>query len=304
MRLRFYFFFIFFTLFFLFYPGNSTYLDLFAYNRNLFIQNEKQVARKKEVLPIPVLRANEYPLISAEGAYVLDLPSFTPFFAKNEHQKFLPASITKIMTALVVRDLYKSSNEIVTVSNVETEGQVMGLAEGEQMTVENLLYGMLVYSGNDAAYAFAREKGYDEFIDQMNKKAKQLNMRDSHFSNPAGLDDYANYSSPYDLALAARELLKDPLLSKIVATREITVKDVEGQYTHKLVNINRLLGEIPGLRGLKTGSTDLAGENLVSFYKTTDHSFIIVVLKSTDRFADTKNVIDWINKNVDYLSTQ
>lgn len=301
MKPRFYFFFIFFTFFFLFYPGDSYYVNLFAYNRPLFLKAEKQISPAETSLSVPILRFSTIPQISAEGVYVVDYPSFTPFFEKNSHQHFYPASTTKIITALVVADIFPLQ-KVITVNQPEKEGQIMGLNDNERITVENLLYGMLVLSGNDAAYSFADTYGYDAFIELMNKKAQQLHMHDSHFSNPAGFDDRNNYSSPYDLTLAARELLKNPLLAKIVSTKEITVHDEDSLYFHKLVNINRLLGEIPGLRGLKTGSTDLAGENLVSFYKTDTHSFLIVVLKSFDRFTDTKTIIKWINENVDYLT--
>lgn len=301
MKLRFYFFLIFFTFFFLFYPGDSYYTNLFAYNRPLFQKAEKQILHSETALSVPILRNFTYPEVSAEGVYVVDYPSFTPFFEKNSHQHFYPASTTKIITALVAEDIFPPQ-KIITVNRLEKNGQIMGLNENERITVENLLYGMLVYSGNDAAFALADTYGYDGFINLMNKKAEQLSMHDSHFANPAGFDDVNNYSSPYDLTLAARELLKNPLLAKIVSTKEITVSDADFKYSHKLVNINRLLGEIPGLRGLKTGSTDLAGESLVSFYKTDTHSFLIVVLKSYDRFTDTKTIINWINENVEYLT--
>lgn len=299
MRFRFYLLFTFFALFFLFYPGDSYYFRIFAFNRDLFEKKEAPTA--KNIKPVPYLKNPFYfPQTSSEGVYVIDLPSFTPILERNKNLKFLPASTTKIITALVAYDVYKPEAEIV-VGQVLEEGQTMGLQIGEKISVENLLYGTLVHSGNDAAYVLADHYGYDRFIDLMNKKAADLKMKNSHFTNPAGLDNGEQYTTPFDLALAAREILKNHYLAKIVSTKEITISDNDFKYFHKLSNVNELLGEVAGIGGLKTGYTEEAGENLVSLYKKNGHEFVIVILKSLDRFQDTKNVVNWIEENVDYF---
>jgi len=299
MKSRFYLPFIFFTLLFLFYPGDSPYFHIFAYNRELF--SKKEAIEKSKTNPVPYLKNNFNPYISAEGVYVIDLPSFTPVFEKNSHQKFLPASTTKILTALVALDIYKPE-QIITVKKTIEDGQVMGLIVGEKITFENLLYGTLVHSANDAAYVLADNYGTKDFVELMNKKAAEIKMNDSHFNNSTGFDDNNNYSTPFDLALAGRFLLKNNYLAKIVSTKEIIISDVDYKYFHKLTNVNQLLGEIQGIGGLKTGYTENAGENLISFYKKNNHQFIIVVLKSLDRFQDTKNIVSWIDTNIDYLN--
>ncbi len=299
MRLKFILFFFFFAFLLLFYPGDSHIYHIFAYNREVFIN--KDIKSQIKINPIPFLRSTYYPEVSAEGIYVVDLPSFTPVLKRNEHYSFFPASTTKVITALVAMDVYKP-DDIITVKRVLTEGQVMGLVADEKITLENLLYGILVHSGNDAAYAVADNYGYQDFINRMNAKAKEINMKDSHFSNPAGLDENSQHTTPFDLALAGRELLKNKFLSKIVSTKDITISDVDFKYFHKLSNVNKLLGEIQGLGGLKTGYTEAAGENLVSFYKHDGHQYIIVVMKSLDRFADTKNIVTWIIDNIDYIT--
>lgn len=298
MKLRFYLLFSFFTLLFLFYPGDSEYFHIFAYNRNLFEKSPKETTLRLE--PLPVLKSSSAPQISAEGTYILDLPSFTPIFEKNARVRMLPASTTKIITALVTIDLYKPE-DVITVKRVMDEGQEMGLILNERITVENLIYGILVHSGNDAAYAIADAYGYKKFIELMNKKAASLHMKDTKFRNPAGLDEFDHYSTPYDLALASRALLEHPILKKTVAIKEITIADVDYKYFHVLSNVNKLLGEIQGIGGLKTGYTENAGENLISFYKHGGHQYIIVLLKSLDRFQDTRNVVSWIEANVDYI---
>ncbi len=300
MKIRFYFFFTFFALILLFYPGDSYYFHIFAYNRPAFEEKEKNIEPK--INPVPYLKNTFYfPETSAAGIYVVDLPSFTPVLQRNRSERMLPASTTKIVTALVALDIYEP-DQVVVVGKVMGEGQTMGLVEGENITVENLLYGILVHSGNDAAYALADHYGFEEFINLMNKKAENLDMKDSHFANPAGLDNGNQYSSPFDLALAARELLKDKYLAKIVSTKEITISDTDFKYFHRLSNVNQLLGEIAGIGGLKTGYTEDAGENLVSFYKKNGHQFLIVILKSADRFQDTRNIVSWIEENIDYIN--
>jgi len=300
MKLRFYLLFIFYALLFLFYPGDNYYFHLFAYNRPLFSQKTTKI--KSNLKPVPYLK-NPFllPETSAQGVYVVDLPSFTPILERNKHNRFLPASTVKILTGLVAVDVYNPS-QIITVKRVVNVGQLMELQVGEKITVENLLYGTLVHSGNDAAFVLADNYGYEKFIELINKKASLLKMKNSKFSDPAGLEETSQYTSPYDLALVARELLKNPYLSKIVSTKEITISDIDFKYFHRLTNVNRLLGEISGLGGLKTGYTEEAGENLVSFYKKNGHQFVIVVLKSEDRFLDTSNIINWIEENIDYIT--
>lgn len=299
MRLKFYLLFTFFTLLFFFYPGDSYYFHIFAYNRELI--NKTVPSIKININPIPYLKLPYYPEVSAEGIYLVDLLSFTPIFSRNESLKLFPASITKILSALVAYDVYKP-DQVITVKKTITDGQVMELIVGEKITVENILYGMLVHSANDAAYVLADNYGYDKFIALMNKKATALGMKNSHFVNPNGLDAGSQYSTAFDLSLAARELLKNPYLSKIVSTKEITISDVDFKYFHQLTSVNKLLGEIQGLGGLKTGYTENAGENLVSFYKKNGHQFVIVILKSLDRFNDTRNIIKWIEENVAYIN--
>lgn len=301
MKIRLYILFVFLTFLFLFYPGDSFYFHIFAYNREAFQSVESAVVTK--INPIPVLKNQSAPDVSAAGVYIADLTSFTPLYEKNSREKLFPASTTKIITALVVNDVYKP-DDVLTIRNPFSEGQIMELVQGERISAENLLYGILVHSANDAAYAFADNLGYDKFIALMNEKAKSIHMQFSNFENPAGLDSVNQYTTPYDLALAARELLKSRYLSRFVATKEITIADEDYSRFHRLTNVNRLLGEINGIGGLKTGYTENAGENLVSFYKKNGHQFIIVIMKSEDRFTDTKNVVDWIDSTVEYYSLE
>ena len=301
-KIRFLFFFAFYGFLFLFYPGSNDYFHIFAYNRLLFLENNKEYLSKK--IEVPYLKNPFlFPNLSAEGIYIVELSSFTPVYKKNEKEKFFPASLTKIITALVVYDIYPL-DQVLKIDNPLNEGQIMGLVDGEKITVENLLYGLLIHSANDAAYALASNYGFKKFIALMNDKAKKLSMNNTRFTNPAGFDNNSHFSSPYDMALAARALITNSYLKKIVSIKEITISDIDFKYFHHLINVNQLLGEISGLGGIKTGYTEEAGENLVSFYKNDHHQWIIVIIKSNNRFLETREVINWLNYNVAFLKTE
>ncbi len=235
------------------------------------------------------------PQISAEGIYILDLPSNVVIFEKNKNQKFLPASTTKIATALVALENYQL-DDVITVKSVINDGKTMGLVKGEQLTVESLLYGVLVHSANDAAYVLAEyyPGGVNSFIKKMNEKTVELHLTNTHFANPAGFDDTDNYTTPKDLAELAKAALSNKIFSKITSTKSITVSDINFIYFHPLTNVNTLLGKVAGVAGVKTGFTDSAGEILVSEVKKNGENVLFVVLKSNDRFGDSMKLIDWV----------
>ncbi len=291
-----------FTFLLLFYPGNYWLTQAFS-NQSLW---QEKPALQFALHTIPEVDKNApYPLISAESVYIADLSSFTPIFERNSKEKLYPASTAKIITALVVADEFKPTDVIMVNKQItkadQPDWQLMGLVTGEKITIENLLYGILVYSANDAAFTLADSYGYDKFINKMNQKAQELGMKNSHFKNPIGIDDYEQLTTSYDLALAARALLKNSYLAKFVSTKEITISDTDYKYFHRLSNVNELLGKVVGIGGLKTGYTELAGQNLVSFYKKGGNQYIIVVLKSLDRFEDTKILTQWIDLYVNHV---
>jgi serine-type D-Ala-D-Ala carboxypeptidase (penicillin-binding protein 5/6) len=236
--------------------------------------------------------------ITATGIVILDLDSGIYLYKRNEEELLAPASTTKILTALVALDHY-DLDDIVTVRNVQDSGQVMGLVPGERITVENLLFGALIHSGNDAAYALAEHfpGGVDKFVEAMNEKAKNLKLTKSSFTNPVGFDNPNHKMTPMDLAALASIALRNRVIAKMVAIPQITVSDVTHTYFHSLKNVNELLGKIPGVGGIKTGWTEEAGENLVTLIERNGHRMILVVLRSRDRFGETQSLIDWIFSN-------
>ena len=253
--------------------------------------------------PYPVSLTNMYPQneVSARGIVILDPDSGATLFDRNADESLSPASTTKILTALVALDAY-SLDDVVTVQTVVNSGQVMGLFPGEQITVEYLLYGTLIHSGNDAAWALAEhyKGGVDAFITAMNVKAQSLHLTSSHFTNPVGYDSPDHKMTATDLARLSAFALTNHTIAKIVAIPQITISDVSRTRFHALTNVNQLLGKIPGVGGIKTGWTEEAGENLVTLVTRNSHSVIIVVLKSTDRFKDTSYLIDWVFSNFEW----
>ncbi len=247
--------------------------------------------------PYPINRTGIYPgqEVSAVGVVVLDVDSGVYLYKRNEGLQLSPASTTKILTALVALDTY-DLDEVVTIKTVANDGQLMKLVPGERITVENLLFGALIQSGNDAAYALAEHYpgGVEKFVEAMNVKAKALHLDNSSFTNPVGYDDPNHKMTPMDLARLGSVALKNKVIAKIVAIPQITVSDVTHTYFHSLTNVNQLLGKIPGVGGIKTGWTEEAGENLITLIERGGHKVIIVVLRSADRFGDTASLIDWI----------
>ena len=238
------------------------------------------------------------PALTARGVIVIDADSKAILYQQNPDLKLLPASTTKIMTALIALENY-SLNEVITISPIDTEPVTMGLQTNEKITVENLLYGLLVGSANDAALALARHfpTGEAGFIAAMNLKAKNLHLRDTQFTNPVGFDNFGQYTTVHDLSLLTAEAMQSAFFKRLVSTISITVTDVDHTVSHELTSLNLLLGQVSGLSGVKTGFTQLAGECLITFVQRQNHQIITVVLGSHDRFGDTNQLIDWVFVN-------
>lgn len=270
--------------------------------------NLKQIDFEFNVSSYPLRLSDfDFNTITATGAAVLDRDSGVFLLSKNADLALLPASTIKIMTALVSLDQY-SLFEILRVPAVYDAGQDMELKEGELITVEALLYGLLVSSANDAAEVLARNfpGGKEKFIDAMNRKAQSLGLKNSRFVNPTGLDNgedieltgEKSYSSAKEMAWLADYALKNQTFSRIVSTKYIKLQDPQGRFFHQLYNLNELLWQIPEVKGVKTGWTEAAGECLVTLVEKNGHNLILVVMGSRNRFEDTKTLINWVDNQV------
>jgi D-alanyl-D-alanine carboxypeptidase (penicillin-binding protein 5/6) len=242
------------------------------------------------------------PYLTAKSIIVIDQNSKAIMHQKNPDLKLPLASITKIMTALVVLDNYQL-DQVITINTPENIGQIMELEPGEEITVKNLLYGLLVQSGNDAASALANfhKEGENGFVKAMNDKTRELNLKDTQFQNPAGLDSYGHYSTVHDIAILAAIAMDNPTFKKMVNTKTISVSDTTNTITHDLETINELLGNLDGLIGVKTGWTELAGECLVTYTKRGNQEIITVILGSQDRFGESTQLIEWAFNNHHWL---
>ncbi len=246
----------------------------------------------------------EAPFLTAKSALVMDRDSGVVIYEKNFHLRLLPASTVKIMTALVALDHY-NLDDVLVVPSVSDEGQDMKLMVGEQITVRNLVYGLLISSANDAALTLAYHYpgGQLAFIQAMNAKAETLHLDDSFFANPTGLDEEGlllippSHSSTLDLARLSVEALKNPVFAQIVGTPKIVVTDVAGKIVHELFNINELLFYLEGVKGVKTGWTENAEECLVAYTEREGRGVVTVVLGSLDRFDETRALIEWTFAN-------
>lgn len=261
----------------------------------------KLVYKANSVNDLPVLnKDSDFPIVSAQGALAVDIDSGVTLYEKNPDQKMLPASTTKIMTALVALDYY-SLNDVITVGDVKVpaDSQRLGLVKGEQMTFESLLYGLLVYSASDAAVVLAQSYpgGLESFVSAMNQKAVEYHMINTHFSNPIGLDGEQNESTARDMVRLSEIAMKNHEFAKVVGTKQIVIKSVDQKFAYPLSNINQLLGKVDGVLGVKTGWTENARENLVTYISRDNRRIMIAVLGSQDRFGETKELIDWIFGN-------
>lgn len=277
------------------YPGQNYYQTL-GFDPHPPKVKAAQVTLEEH--PIPVLQGNPAPTLTAQAAYVFDPDSGTVLFEKEADAQLMPASTTKIMTALVALDTYSLTDVLTIQYGPAAIGHSLKFPPGQQFTVRDLLYALLVSSGNDAALTLAENhpRGYSGFVADMNQKAKQLGLENTHYSNVSGIESADHYSTVHDLAILTKQALKNALFSKIVATENITITDVTGQHSYHLSSTNLLLGKIPGLLGVKTGWTQYAGECLVTFVAN-QHRLITVVLNSQDRFAESKKLIDWAFAN-------
>jgi len=253
---------------------------------------------------VPVLKSKEFFLedlvLSATAVYAIDLSSMTVLYEKNSQEVLYPASTSKMMTALVALDTFSLEEELLVDKEATISGNKLSLKEGTLITVQDLLAALLIFSANDSAYVLANndEFGLDNFVNKMNQKASALGLTQTHFVNPAGLDDSGQISTARDLSIIAKELLQHHELKKLVA---MPYKQISGQnWSYDLYNSNQLLGQIQGVTGVKTGTTELAGEVLVSLIERDGHQILITLMNSQDRYQDTSKLIAWILNNYEW----
>ncbi|HVF69262.1 MAG TPA: serine hydrolase [Xanthomonadales bacterium] len=254
-----------------------------------------------KMLPFPQVNESYIPYLSARAAIVVGADNQAVIFSKNPNLRFSMASTAKVMTALVALEHYKMDS-VLTIKSRGVPGSTIGLQNGEKFYFEDLLYAMLLPSANDAAVAIVDNYpgGKAEFVKKMNEKAKALHLKNTSFSDPAGLDDDGNFTTVDDLARLGGAAMQNQKLSEVVGTPYKLITNQSRSKQYSLGNLNRLLG-VNGVNGIKTGTTEGAGEVLVTSSKQNGHTFIIVVMNSQDRFADTRALLSFIENNVSFV---
>ncbi|MEI6266651.1 MAG: serine hydrolase [bacterium] len=276
------------------FDGPRAYLDNFLKPSP---QKETVVTKLPEIVSGPTLSSvdAEYQNL-AKSVYSIDLGSNTALNESNKDEKLQIASLTKLMTAYVVLKDSPNLDEKVTIPDYITQAgdALMGISKGEEISKRDLLTGMLLNSGSDAATSLATldAGSVDGFVTKMNLAAESLNLSNTHFANPVGWDDAGNYSSAKDMLELSRILLRNNFFAETVATTQKVVYTTAGRPIY-LTNTNILL-DGKKYFGVKTGYTFGAGECLISLEKQDGHEVLTAVIGSASRFSESYNINSWI----------
>ncbi len=251
-----------------------------------------------EVNLVPTLKEGAVaPAIEAKAALIMDVDTGIVLYEKNADQALPMASLTKIMAATIILENH-DLDEIVTIPSnyAGLEGVRIWLGQGEELTIESLLKATLIRSAGDATLALAEHHSgsVEAFVEEMNLKAEEMNLLETHFVNPVGLDDEGHLSSARDLAELSRYAMQDSDFRDIVKLQGATIETINGESSYTFDSTNKLLDSYLEILGVKTGTTDNAGECLINLARDENGNEIItVILNSPDRFQENKSMIDW-----------
>lgn len=226
---------------------------------------------------------------------VMEVNSNRVLHSTNQNEKMFMASTTKILTAITVIENCNVDEEvIVSDESVGIEGSSIYLEVGEILSVKDLLFGLMLRSGNDCAETLALHvgKSIQGFADMMNKKAKEIGAKNSNFVNPHGLHDDEHYTTAYDLALISSYAIKNPVFKEIVSTKSVIIPFTTRNTVRKLINKNKMLNEFEGATGIKTGYTKKAGRCLVSSGERKGMEIVSVVLNCAPMFERSKDLLN------------
>jgi serine-type D-Ala-D-Ala carboxypeptidase (penicillin-binding protein 5/6) len=253
-------------------------------------------------LPVDWLGQHGQPslAVTSESAIVVDVDSREVIWARDEHARRPPASLTKIVTAMVAADLASSFDQQITVpaeaTTLESDATFMGLSPGEVVAVRDLMYGMFLVSGNDAAETLARAfVPRERFVQLMNDKAAFLGMRDTQFTNPSGLDDPGMRATAYDLAIATEAIAtRYPAIMAVAGARDQLLPRTPNHKAFFFHTFIKLVSAYPGATGLKTGYTDDAGYCLVGTATRGDRHLLVVLMGGDlELTADAAKLLDY-----------
>lgn len=271
----------------------------------LSLTNNQQVTTLDIWAPILEVLQGQFegvPTIHAKAALVYDVTTGKTLYAKNPEERLPMASLTKIMTAIIALEHKREDDQYVVWQEDLVGENSMGLSAGEILTLEELLYGLILVSGNDAAETLARNfpTGRSGFIQAMNDKAKALGLTNIHFTNPSGLQgDGEQYASAADLLVITKYALsRFSLFRNVAATVEYTIPYSVKHKAFPLYNETNLLTSYPGVKGVKTGYTPEAGLCLVTYLEYKGHKIIGILLGSNNRRQEMKDLLDYSLKSL------
>ena len=259
-----------------------------------------EIPAAQPALPVPIFAGPLPPaVLSAQAGVLVDVDTGRVLWARDARQPRPIASLTKIFTAMqvasLVPDLDRPVRVPAAITAIPWDSTVMGLTPGETLSIRQLLYGLFLPSGNDAAVALAQVvEPQPQFIAGMNALAARLGLRATHFTNPWGADDPDHHASALDLAVAAAYLdAHFPVLAAIAATPAVDIPAGPTHKAYRLRTLNKLLASYPGATGLKTGWTGAAGGCLISTASRDGHHLVAVLLGSANPFAETRALLDY-----------
>jgi|SRR3989344_2885881 len=288
--------------------GGIFFVFIYPINEHVaVVSNHIEPLDYQRAFILPIVEPKNYPVrdieipepkIEARAAVLYDAFSGRSLFGLNENRRLPIASVTKLMSAIVITETI-DLNEIITMPAevINVDGFGADFKAGEKLRGDDLLKIMLIKSSNDAALAFAAhaEKVGIDIVGKMNEKAAALGMNNTHFSDPAGLDDQGAFSTAMDLVKLLSYASDQTKISKILLTQVTEVQSIDGIITHNVLNTNQLLGKIPGIIVAKTGYTDNAlGTMVMAVSGAYGEGIVIsVILGSNNRFVDTIKLIEW-----------
>ncbi|OGH39015.1 MAG: hypothetical protein A3B44_04345 [Candidatus Levybacteria bacterium RIFCSPLOWO2_01_FULL_38_21] len=241
------------------------------------------------------------PEVSARASLIYDLTTNKVIYEKNGKEKLPMASLTKIMTSIIALENQKKDDKYKVTKKDLIGEDSMGLSEGEVLSLKELLYGLMLHSGNDAAETLANNYpgGREKFIEAMNNKVKALGLSDTNFTNPTGLEgEGKQYTTAYDLLVITRyAILNFPLFNEVVSTSDYNIPQTRIHKNFYLENETNLLTSYPGVLGVKTGYTPEAGLCLVTYLDYKGHKIIGILLGSDNRRQEMKDLLDYSLKS-------
>lgn len=274
---------------------------VFYFQRIFSLTLPTSINEYQKVSSVPLPSDLESINASASAFVVYDTVSRTVVASKNKNLRFSPASTAKVMSAILVLNYFDLDQYLKVPDNIYSiQGSKMHLAPGEEVSVRTLLYGMMLPSGNDAAYmlSFYYKNGTADFVADMNRKAKEIGLLNTYFLDPSGYED-GNFTTAEELARLGAYAMENDEFAKIVGTSSIELTDKSQNHRYYLKNLNELLA-YDNVLGIKTGFTNEAGGVLLTAIQKGDSVFVVSVLKSQDRFYDTRDLMSFILEKVNF----